>query len=92
MPLSRLTQKLIGAGAKIGEALHEAVKGGHRDVVDDLLESGASATTKDKSSYGYTPLHFAARGGTWQMVQLRWTATNTRRFILPALVVKCLPP
>ena len=34
--------KLTGAGAQVGDALHEAVRGGRGEVVNDLLESGAS--------------------------------------------------
>ena len=63
-----LVQKLAGAGAKIGNALHAAARRGHRDVVNDLLESGASVAAKDMS--GDTPLHDAAVHGTSQMVQL----------------------
>ena len=37
-----LTRKLTGAGAQVGDALHEAVRGGRGEVVNDLLESGAS--------------------------------------------------
>eukprot|EP00752_Nemacystus_decipiens_P010695 g9525.t1 len=64
-----LVQRLVRrAGAKIGKALHGAVEGGHRDIANDLLESGASLAAKDRE--GYTPLHLAARQGETEMVQL----------------------
>lgn len=63
-----LAQKLVEARAEIGYALHGAVEGGHGQVVDDLLEAGASVAATD--SGGRTPLHIAAREGKTEMVQL----------------------
>ena len=42
------------AGAEIEGELHNAVRGGHRGVVTDLLKSGASPEAKD--TQGWTPL------------------------------------
>ena len=58
-----------GAGAKIGDALHAAVRGGHGGVVNDLLDSGASVAAQDAEN-GRTPLHVAAIEGLQEMVQL----------------------
>eukprot|EP00752_Nemacystus_decipiens_P016350 g14622.t1 len=63
-----LAQKLVGAGADVGDSLHAAVGGGHVDIVSDLLESGASTAAKDGS--GDTPLHVAVEHGEAEMVQL----------------------
>ena len=63
-----LAQKLVEAGAEVGNALHEVVRGGHREFMNDLLESGASLAIKDKD--GRTPLHIAAYQGATEMVQL----------------------
>ena len=61
-------QKLVGAGAEIGTALHAAVRGGHGEVVSDLVESGAPLN--DKDSKCETPLHVAVRRGRTAMVEL----------------------
>lgn len=53
-----LAQRLVGAGAEIGDALHWAIQGGHGEIVRDLLESGASFAARIEN--GYTPLHLAA--------------------------------
>ena len=63
-----LAQKLVRAGAEIGNALHAAVWGGHGDIVSDLLKNGASFAARDTN--GCTPLHFAAKKGKTEMVQL----------------------
>jgi len=63
-----LAQKLVRAGAEIGNALHAAVWGSHGDIVSDLLKNGASIAAKDTN--GCTPLHFAAKKGKTEMVQL----------------------
>lgn len=55
-----LTIALMEAGAR-GNALGSAVTGGHRRLVRDLLERGASHT--DKNEDGDTPLHLAAKFG-----------------------------
>jgi len=44
-------QKLVEAGAKIGEALHEAVLGGHGEVVDN----GASINAKQTKEVSTLP-------------------------------------
>ncbi len=66
-----LVRKLLQAGAEIGTAIHAAVRGGHEEIVDDLLEDGASMNEEDTS--GDAPLHLAVRlpekAGT-AMVQL----------------------
>ncbi len=64
-----LAQKLIAAGARIGDALQAAVRGGHGEAVNVLLEGGASFETKS-TKYGRTPLHIAAEEGKPEMVQL----------------------
>eukprot|EP00903_Cladosiphon_okamuranus_P022671 g20864.t1 len=56
-----LAQKLVGKGAEIGDALHAAVRGGHAEIVSDLLKSGASLGAKDGN--GHTALHVAAQYG-----------------------------
>lgn len=60
-----LLQKLVKAGAKIGDALHKTVQGGHEEIVNDLLESGASIDVKGME--GNTPLRVAAA-----VVRRRW--------------------
>ncbi len=64
-----LARKLAEAGARIGDALHKAVRGGHGKVVYDLLDQGASINARDTNT-GETPLHFAAAAGNTEMVQL----------------------
>ena len=63
-----LAQKLLRAGAERGDALNAAVRGGHGEIVNDLLDEGASVNDTYFSSY--TPLHFAALEGRTEMVQL----------------------
>lgn len=64
-----LSRKLVQAGARIGGvALHEAVQEGHAEIVDLLLENGASVDD-DKDDYG-TPLHVAAGGGKIEIARL----------------------
>lgn len=75
MPHTRATrglaQKLLGAGAEIGDGLHDAIWGGHEDIASDLLKSGAPTDAKDTSRRGgYTPLHVAAMRGQTKVVQL----------------------
>ena len=62
-------QKLVEAGAQVGNALHIAVEGGNGEVVTDLLENGASINALD-TTYGKTPLHVAADDGKTEMVKL----------------------
>lgn len=57
-----LAQKLVEAGAQIGDALHAALRGGHAAVVEDLLDHGASVNAK-QSSGGCSPLQVAAAIG-----------------------------
>lgn len=55
-----LSQRLVEAGAKSGNVLHEAVRGGQLVLVTKLLDSGASLSTPNfRGSY---PLHYAAAG------------------------------
>lgn len=63
-----LATKLVKAGAAVGSATHAAVRGGSKEVVDFLLENGAS--TGDLDSRGETPLHAAARAGKLEMARL----------------------
>ena len=63
-----LAQRLVRAGAEFGDALHDAIERGHREIVGDLLESGASLDAKD--STGFTAIQIAARCGQSEMVQL----------------------
>lgn len=62
-----LTTKLLSAGAK-GSAVHLAIRGGHAELVDDLLENGASPNAKDQA--GDAPLHLAAGLGQFKIVSL----------------------
>lgn len=65
----QLAQRLIGAGAEAGDALDDAVEGGHGEIMRGFLESGASLTAKDVC--GFTPpLHVAALQGETEMVKL----------------------
>lgn len=63
-----LAQKLVQAGADIGNALHAAVWGGHREIVNDLLLNGESVSVRDAN--GCTPLHVAAQQGKTEIVRL----------------------
>lgn len=63
-----LARKLVQAGADIGNALHAAAWGGHRDIVNDFLLNGESVGVKDTN--GCTPLHVAARRGKAEIVRL----------------------
>ena len=63
-----LAQRLVQAGAEIGNALHDAIDKGHGDIANDLLDRGASLEAKDIE--GYTPLHAAALVGQTEMMQL----------------------
>ena len=63
-----LAQKLVVAGAETGKALHWAVVCGHGEIVDDLVNNGASLAAVD--SRGMTPLHVAAREGETEMMRL----------------------
>eukprot|EP00903_Cladosiphon_okamuranus_P017413 g16037.t1 len=66
---THLAKRLVGAGGEFEDALlHEAVRGGHRGTVSDMLEGGASIDTTDAD--GSTPLHVAAESGETEMVQL----------------------
>ncbi len=63
-----LAQKLLRAGAEIGDALCAAVRGGRVDIVNDLLDGGASLAAEN--AYGRTPLHVATAFGEIEMMEL----------------------
>ncbi len=62
-----MVQKLVEAGARIGDALHAAVRGGHGKIVNHLLESGASIHEPD--GQGLPPLHVAAVFGQAEILR-----------------------
>lgn len=68
----------------MGNALHEAIRGGHGDMVSDLLENGASVSVEDKEWCG-TPLHVVAMNeesigdGTYACCCKRGPTTTPRR-------------
>lgn len=64
----RLAGKLLQAGAEIGDALHEAIRGGQGEIVKCLLANGASVLAENTD--GDTPLHIAAIHGEAEMLQL----------------------
>src|SRR6185295_9830325 len=49
-------------------ALHASSQKGHSDLVELLLKYGADAISKDK--FGHTCLHFAARSGKNNIVEI----------------------
>ncbi len=63
-----LARMLVGAGADMGNAPREAVRGGHIELLKDLLDNGASVSSADAD--GWTLLHDAAAEGYAEMVQL----------------------
>eukprot|EP00903_Cladosiphon_okamuranus_P017407 g16031.t1 len=62
-----IVKQLVRAGAELGQALHEAIGGGHGEIATDLLESGASIDAKDTE--GNTPIHVAAYEGETEIVR-----------------------
>ena len=65
-----LSQKLVEAGGRSGNVLHEAVRGGQTALVTKLLDSGVSLHSPNfRGSY---PLHYAAAGehGSAEVVRL----------------------
>ena len=58
---SGLARKLVEAGAEMEHALHEAARGGHGEIVDNLLASGARIDSTNPD--GSPTLHVAAEGG-----------------------------
>lgn len=71
----RLAAKLVKAGAAIGSAVHEAVRGRSQEMVDFLMENGGS--TGDLNFQGETPLLVAARIGELEMT--RWLLSRGAR-------------
>ena len=63
-----LVQRLVEGGANMGHALHEAVRGGHREVAGNLLNNGARVN--DIGTHGYAPLHVASEVGDPEMLQM----------------------
>ena len=61
-----LSIALLKAGAR-GSHLHPAVRGGHDDLVKELLRLGASATSKDE--HGDAPVHIAASLGRGEIAK-----------------------
>lgn len=61
-----LVQKLVEAEAETGIALHKAIVGGHREIVNILLENGASIETAFE---GNKPLHVAAEAGDAEIMR-----------------------
>jgi ankyrin repeat protein len=49
--------------------LHDAALGGHREIVELLLDHGADINIKDQES-GATPLYYAASMGRVEVVEL----------------------
>ena len=60
---------VIASRSKITEStpLHIATEGGHREVIQLLLEAGASSTDENKS--GFTPMHIAAKHGHHRIIE-----------------------
>lgn len=58
-----LARKLAGAGAEVGNARHQAFRGGHREIVSDLLEEGGTGRDTDRA----TPPHIVAQEGETEM-------------------------
>ena len=54
-----LTRKLLHAGANIGDALHEAIRGGYGNIVKCLLANGAAVLAKNTD--GDTPFFPSCR-------------------------------
>eukprot|EP00752_Nemacystus_decipiens_P016787 g15024.t1 len=65
-----LAQRLVRAGAGIGNALHEAIRGGHGEIASDLVDGGAGLDTIEITNAGDTPLHVAARKGEAEIAEL----------------------
>eukprot|EP00752_Nemacystus_decipiens_P010506 g9357.t1 len=55
-----LSQKLVAAGAKVGNALHGAIRERHEQVVIDLVENAAADVSAEDDDEE-TPLHVALR-------------------------------
>lgn len=56
-----MVARLTAAGGAIGNSLHQAVRGGHLQLVDRLLSKGASTNATDER--GAAPTHIAAALG-----------------------------
>jgi ankyrin repeat protein len=72
-----IVRALISNGADINARdnggyapLHESAGGGHRQVVEILVEHGAQINVKSADEKGWTPLHFAVLRGSAETVKL----------------------
>jgi ankyrin repeat protein len=66
---SDIANRLNQRGAPLGlTPLHEAARGGHVDILQLLLNHGASVNAV--TNHGYTPFHHAARVGHVDILQL----------------------
>eukprot|EP00959_Pyramimonas_sp_CCMP1952_P030962 649384-Pyramimonas_sp.AAC.3 len=55
--------------------LHQAAEAGSLDLIDALLEHGASIAAQDK--VGFTPLHYAAKSNCIEAIQRLLLAGST---------------
>lgn len=63
-----LAEKLMDAGAKSENVLHEACRGGRVDLVNNLLRSGAPPDSPNTK--GSTPVHYAVQSGKPEIIHL----------------------
>ncbi len=61
----------MNASADLGwTPLHQAARGGDKDIVGYLISKGADVNARSKD--GWTPLEYAARNGHTEVAQLLW--------------------